>query len=70
VNTLNKLALAATTTAALGAALSTTAYAGISLQGPLLTGIAVQSLESHQLAVTTVTLPGGKTIDLHAQTTD
>ena len=40
------------------------------MHGPQLTGIALQSLESHQPVVTTVTLPSGDTVDLRQQAND
>ena len=70
MNRMNKLALAAAATAALGAAATSTAYAGSSLNGPQLTGVALQSLESNQPVVTAVTLPSGDTVDLRQQATD
>ena len=69
MNTLNKLALAAATTAALGAAATSSAYAGSNLNGPQLTGIALQSIEANQPVVTAVTLPSGATVDLRPQPT-
>jgi hypothetical protein len=67
MNPLNKLALAAATTAALAA---TTAYGGMTQQGPQLTGIALQSLESNPPAITAVTLPTGETVDLRSPAVD
>ena len=64
---MNKLALAAVATAALGAAVTSPAYAGSSLNGPQLTGIALQSLASNQPVVIAVTLPSGETVDLRPQ---
>jgi hypothetical protein len=64
MNKMQKLALAAATTAALGAAATSAAYAGSNLQGPQLTGIALQSLQSSHPAVIAVTLPSGATVDL------
>jgi len=61
---MNKLALAAVATAALGAAVTSPAYAGSQLNGPQLTGIALQSLASNQPVVIAVTLPSGETVDL------
>ena len=70
MNALNKLALAAATTAALGAAATSTAYAGSQLNGPQLTGIALQSIESKQPVVIAVTLPSGEIVDLRQQAAD
>ena len=70
MNRMNKLALAAAATAALGAAATSTAYAGSNMNGPQLTGIALQSLESNQPVVTAVTLPSGDTVDLRQQAND
>jgi hypothetical protein len=67
MNSLNKLALAVATTAALGATATSSAYAGSNTQGPQLTGITLPSIEASQPAVTTVTLPGGETVDLRQQ---
>jgi hypothetical protein len=61
---MNKLALAAVATAALGASVTSPAYAGIALNGPQLTGIALRPLASNQPVVITVTLPSGETVDL------
>jgi len=61
---MNKLALAAVATAALGAAATSPAYAGIALNGPQLTGIALHFVEANQPVVTAVTLPSGETVDL------
>jgi hypothetical protein len=61
---MNKLALAAVATAALGAAATSPAYAGIALNGPQLTGIALPSVASSQPVVTAVTLPTEGDIDL------
>jgi hypothetical protein len=63
MNKMQKLALAAATTAALGAAANSSAFAGSSLNGPQLTGIALQSAQSNQPAVIAVTLPSGATVD-------
>jgi len=63
MNTMSKLTLAATATAALGAAATSTAYAGSNLNGPRLTGIALESLESHRPVVSTVGLPSGDTVE-------
>jgi hypothetical protein len=59
VNSVNRLVLAATATAALGAAATPAAYAGSNVNGPQLSGIALQSLETSQPVVTTVRLPSG-----------
>jgi hypothetical protein len=67
---MNKFALAAVATAALGAAAASPAYSfvpGSQSQGPQLTGIALQSFEASQPVVTTVTLPSGETVDLRPQ---
>ncbi len=61
---MNKLALAAVATAALGSTVGSPAYAGSNLNGPQLTGIALQSLEANQPVITAVTLPSGETVDL------
>jgi hypothetical protein len=63
---MNKFALAAVATAALGAAATSPAYSfcGSEMQGPQLTGIALQSFEANQPVVTAVTLPSGEIIDL------
>ena len=61
---MNKLALAAVATAALGAAATSPAYAGSNINGPQLTGIALQSAASNQPVVTAVRLPSGETVDL------
>ena len=64
---MNKFALAALATAALGAAATSPAYAGSSLNGPQLTGVALQSFETNQPIVIAVTLPSGETVDMHPQ---
>jgi hypothetical protein len=61
---MNRFALAAVATAALGAVASSPAYARISTNGPQLTGIVLQSLASNQPEVTAVTLPSGETVEL------
>jgi hypothetical protein len=61
---MNKFALAAVATAALGAAATSPAYARITANGPQLTGIALQSVEINHSVVTAVTLPSGETVDL------
>jgi hypothetical protein len=61
---MNKLALAAVATAALGAAATSPANARVSGNGPQLTGIAQQSLELSHPVVTAVSLPSGETVDL------
>jgi hypothetical protein len=61
---MNKLALAAVATAALGAAATSPAYARVTGNGPQLTGIALQSLAANQPVVTAVTLPSRETVDL------
>ena len=61
---MNKFALAAVATAALGAAATSPAYARITANGPQLTGIALQSFEANQPVVIAVTLPFGETVDL------
>jgi hypothetical protein len=61
---MNKLALAALATAALGAAVTSPAYARVTANGPQLTGIALQSQAAKQPVVTAVTLPSGETVDL------
>jgi hypothetical protein len=64
---MNKLALAATAIAALGAVGTWAAYAGTTLNRLQLTGIALHSLKSNQPVVITVTLPSGETVDLRQQ---
>ena len=61
---MNKFALAAVATAALGAAAASPAYARVSGNGPQLTGIALQSVAYNQPVVIAVTLPSGETVDL------
>lgn len=61
---MNKLALTAMATAALGAVATSFAYAGMTMQGPQLTGVTLQLFESSPLVVTEVTLPSGETVDL------
>ena len=61
---MNKLALAAVATAALGAAVTSPAYARVTGNGPQLTGIALQSVKINQPVVTAVTLPCGETVNL------
>jgi hypothetical protein len=61
---MNKFALAAVATAALGAAATSPANARITANGPQLTGIALQSVEINHPVVTAVTLPSGETVDL------
>jgi hypothetical protein len=61
---MNKFALAAVATAALGAAATSPAYARITANGPQLTGIALHSVEANQPVVIAVTLPSGETVDL------
>jgi hypothetical protein len=67
---MNKFALVAVATAALGAAATSQAYARITANGPQLTGIALQSFEASQPIVIAVTLPSDETIDLRQQGTD
>ena len=62
--TMNKLALAAVATAALGAAAASHAYARVTANGPKLTRIALHSVKINQPVVTAVTLPSGETVDL------
>jgi hypothetical protein len=66
---MNKFALAAVATAALGAAAASPAYARMTANGPQLTGIALQAFEASQPVVTTVTLPSGEAVDLRPQAT-
>jgi hypothetical protein len=61
---MNKFALAAVATAALGAAAASPSYARVTANGPQLTGIALQSVAYNQPVVIAVTLPSGETVDL------
>ena len=67
---MNKFGLVAAAVATLGAVATSTAYAGMNLQGPQLTGIALESIQSNQPAVTTVTLRSGERVVLRPQATD
>ena len=67
--TMEKLALAAATIVACAAAAAATC-AGETMQGPQLIGIALQSIQSNQPVVTTVTLRSGETVVLRPQATD
>ena len=67
---MDKLTLALAAASTLGAAATLTAYAGINMQGPQLTGIVLESVESNQPVVTTVTLSSGETVVLRPPATD
>ena len=61
---MNKLALAAAASAALGAAATSPAYAGSNMQGPQLTGTGIALQSDNQPVLIAVTLPSGETVDL------